>query len=83
LYDRGSISGGVGKVKVSVLFTTASIPTVGPTQPPVRRVPAAVFLDVKRPVREADRSPLSAVEVKNACTCTYTPPIRHHGVVLS
>jgi hypothetical protein len=28
-------------------------------------------------------SPPSSAEVKNACSCTSTPPIRLHGVVLS
>jgi len=49
---------------------------------------------VKRPGREADHSPPSSAEVKNAWSCTSTPPyvftawclvkyrIRLHGVVL-
>jgi len=36
----------------------------------------AVSLEAKRPRREADHSPPTSVEVKNAC------PIRLHGVVL-
>jgi hypothetical protein len=39
---------------------------LGPTQPPVQWVPVAVSLGVKRPVREADHSPPSSAEVKNA-----------------
>jgi hypothetical protein len=35
------------------LFTTASIPAVGPTQPPIQWVPGALYLGVKRPGREA------------------------------
>jgi hypothetical protein len=40
-------------------------------------------LGVKRPKREADHSPPSSAEVKNAWSYTSTPPIRLHGVVLS
>jgi hypothetical protein len=41
------------------------------------------FLGVKLPGREADHSPPSSDEVKNACSYTCTFPIRLHGVVLS
>jgi hypothetical protein len=41
------------------------------------------FPGVKRPGREADHSPPSSVEVKNAWSYTSTPSIRLHGVVLS
>jgi len=50
------------------LFTTAPRPALGPTQPPLQRIPG-----VKRPGREADRSPPSSAEVKNAWLCTSTP----------
>jgi hypothetical protein len=43
----------------------------------------APSLGVKRPDSEADHSPLSSGEVKNAWRYTSTPPIRLHGVVLS
>jgi hypothetical protein len=46
-------------------------------------VPGALSLGVKRPVSEADHSPPSSAEFKNAWSCTSTPPIRLHGVVLS
>jgi hypothetical protein len=48
------------------LFTTASRPALGPTQPPIQWVPGALSLGVKRPGREADDSTLSSTEVKNA-----------------
>jgi hypothetical protein len=60
------------------LFTTA-----GPTQPPIQCVPGALSLGVKRPGREADHSPPSSAEVKNAWSYISSPPIRFHGVVLS
>jgi hypothetical protein len=41
------------------------------------------FLGVKGPGREADHSPPSSAEVKNAWSYTSTRPIRLHGVVLS
>jgi len=46
------------------LFTTASRPAVGPTQPPIQWLPVAVSLGVKRPGAEADHSPPSSAEVK-------------------
>jgi hypothetical protein len=46
------------------LFTTASIPALGPTQPPIQWVSRALYLGVKRPVGEADHSPPSSAEVK-------------------
>jgi hypothetical protein len=36
------------------VFTTASRPVLGPTQPPIQRVPGALFLGVKRLGREAE-----------------------------
>jgi hypothetical protein len=39
-------------------------------------------LEVKRPGLEADHSPPSSAEVKNVWSCTSTPPICLHGVVL-
>jgi hypothetical protein len=52
------------------LFTTASRPALGPTQFPIQWV------------RGADHTPSSSAEV-NARSCTFTPSIRLHGVVLS
>jgi hypothetical protein len=60
------------------LFTTASRPVLGPTQPPIQLVPW-----VKRPGHEAHHSPLSSAEVKNAWSSISTHLIRFHGVVLS
>jgi hypothetical protein len=53
------------------------------TQPPIQWISGALFLQLKRPRREADHSPPSNVEVKNAWNYTSTTPIRRHGVVLS
>jgi hypothetical protein len=39
---------------------------LGPTQPPIQWVAGALSLGVKQPGREADHSPLSSAEVKNA-----------------
>jgi hypothetical protein len=40
------------------------------TQPPIQWVPGALTLGVKRPAREADFSPLSTAEFKNAWSYT-------------
>jgi len=48
------------------LFTTASRPVLWSTQPPIQWVPGALSPGEKRPWREADHSPPSGAEVKNA-----------------
>jgi hypothetical protein len=55
------------------LFTAASTPVLGPTQPPIQSVPGAFSLGVKRPEREEDHSPPSSGELKNAWSYTSTP----------
>jgi hypothetical protein len=64
------------------LFTTASRPALVSSQPPIQWVPGALSLRVKRQGREADHSPASRAEAKNAWSYTCTPPIHLHGVVL-
>jgi hypothetical protein len=66
-----------------LLFVTASRPVLGPIQPPIQWVPWALSQEVKRPGREADRSPPSSTEVKNAMSYTSTPSVRLHGVVFN
>jgi hypothetical protein len=61
----------------------ASRPALGPTQPPIQWVPGALSLGIKWPGREADHSPQSNAEVKNAWSYTSAPPVHLHGVVLS
>jgi hypothetical protein len=52
-------------------------------QPPLQWVPGALSFGVKRQGREANHSPPSTAEVKNAWIYTFTPTIRFHCVVLS
>jgi hypothetical protein len=66
-----------------LVFTTASRLALGPTQPPIQRVPGAFCLGVKRPAREADHSPPSSAEVKEYVELYFHSSIRLHGVVLS
>jgi hypothetical protein len=47
----------------SFLLSTATRPSLGPTQPPMIWVPAALSLEVKRQEREAEHSPISSAEV--------------------
>jgi hypothetical protein len=53
------------KLRIS-LFTTVSISAVGPTQPPIQWVPGTLSLGLKWLGREADLSPPSNAEVRNA-----------------
>jgi hypothetical protein len=62
------------------LFHTASILSLGPTQPPIQWVAGALSLEVKRPGHEVDHSFLSSTEVKNVWS--YTSTIRLHEVVV-
>jgi hypothetical protein len=65
------------------LLTTAYRTALGPTQPPIQRVSAALSFGVKRPGREADHSPPSTAEVKECVEIYLHSPIRLHGVVFS
>jgi hypothetical protein len=62
-------------------FTAVSGPAMGPTQSPTQWVPGDLSLGVKRSGREADHSPASSSEVKNAWIYTSTTPITPHDVV--
>jgi len=55
------------------LFTTASRPALGYTQPHIQWVPGALSLVVKWPGCEADHPPPSRAEVKNAPPLPNTP----------
>jgi hypothetical protein len=48
------------------LFITVSRTAPGLTQPPIQWIPVAFCLGVKRPGREADHSPPSSADAKNA-----------------
>jgi hypothetical protein len=61
-----------GKV---LLLSTASRPTLGPTQPPFQWVSEAISPGVKRPGSEADNSLPSSAEVHS--------PIRLHGIMIN
>jgi hypothetical protein len=56
------------------LFSTSPKPALGPTQPPIQLVSGALSPGIKRPGREADRSPLTSAEVKKMWVYTSTPP---------
>jgi hypothetical protein len=62
-----------GRVK-NFLFSTSSRPVLESTQPPIQWVSRALLPGVKRPGREADRSPSAIAEVKKMWTYTSTPP---------
>jgi len=53
-----------------------------PTQPPIQWVPMVHITGVKWQKCEAVHLPPPSAEVKNACSSTFTSPIRLYGVVL-
>jgi hypothetical protein len=55
-----------GARETEFLFATASRPALGPTQPPTQWTPGTLSWKAKRSGREADHSPPSRAEVKNA-----------------
>jgi hypothetical protein len=68
---------------LGIFLDTTFKAALGSTQPPIQWIPVAPSLGVKRPGREADHSPPSSAEVKNAWSYTSIPLIRLHGVMLS
>jgi hypothetical protein len=62
-----------GMVK-NFLFSTSSIPALGPTKNPIQWVPGAFSLGVKRPGSKADHTPPTSAEVKKMWIYTSTPP---------
>jgi hypothetical protein len=56
------------------LFSTASRPALGPTQPPIQWVQGALSSGVKQQGREADHSPPTSAEVKKMWIYTSIPP---------
>jgi hypothetical protein len=55
------------------LFSTASRPTLGPTNPPILWVPEAISAGIKRPGREADHLPPSSAEVDDGVAIPPLP----------
>jgi hypothetical protein len=52
-------------------------------QPPIQRVPKALYLGLKRPGRVADHSPPTSAEAKECVELYLRFPLRLHDVVLS
>jgi len=59
--------------RVPVIWSNLFRPALGPTQPPIQWVTGVLSLGVKRPGREANHSPPSSAEIKNACGYISTP----------
>jgi len=71
LDDRGWIPG--RRREKAFLFTTASKPVLGPTQPPIQAVPRAYSPDVTRPGRETAHLHLAS----RLWMSGDTPPLPH------
>jgi hypothetical protein len=67
---------------LSFFFFIVSRPALGPTQPPVLWIPAALSPGVERPCRETVHSPPSSAEFKNGGTIPPLP-ICLHVIVLN
>jgi hypothetical protein len=52
----------------------ASRVAVGPTQPPIQRIPRTLLLDVKQAGCKADHSPVSGAEIMNEWSYISAPP---------
>jgi hypothetical protein len=63
-----------GQLRDVFNFAIASRPDLGPTQRPNEWIQAALSLGIKRPGRQADHSPPSSAEIKNAWSYTSVPP---------
>jgi hypothetical protein len=63
-------------------FAAVYRPALGPNILLIRLAQGVLSSGVKWAEREADQSPVSYVEVRNACCYTSTPPILR-GVLLS
>jgi len=68
---------------MEIFFTTAFRAALGPIQPPIRWVPGALSLGLKRLGPEADHHHHLVPSSKNEWRYTSTPSISPHGVVLS
>jgi hypothetical protein len=55
------------------LFPIVTRPALGHTQLPIQWAPGALYLEIKRPGREADHSSPSSAKVKNAWSYTSIP----------
>jgi hypothetical protein len=54
-------------------YSSASIPALGPTMPPIQWIPEAFPLMAKRQEREAGLCPLSRAEIKNGGAIRLLP----------
>jgi hypothetical protein len=69
-FDGQGLNPGRDKI---YLFSTASRPAVGPTQPPIQWVLGEISSGVKRQEREADHSPPSRAEANNGVAISPPP----------
>jgi hypothetical protein len=73
LYRLDDGAFGIRVPEVSKIFSASSRPVMGPTQPPIQRVPGALSLGVKRPGRESDHTPPTSIQMENTCSYISTP----------
>jgi hypothetical protein len=69
-YGLDDLGAGVGVPVESRMFSSLSRPDQSPSQ----HIPVVLYAEVKRPGREADRSPPPSAEVNKMWIYTTTPP---------
>jgi hypothetical protein len=69
---RARLPGFESRQKQNFLLSTASRPTLWPTQPLIKWIPVITSLGVKGPGHEANYSPPPSAEAKN---CGAIPPL--------
>jgi hypothetical protein len=67
---------------IIIIIIIASVQTGSGAHPAYQLGTGCSYPGLRRPGRETDHSPPSSAEVKNALSCTFTPPIHLHRVVL-
>jgi hypothetical protein len=75
-YERDDRSSIPGRGRYFLSFATTSRPALVPTKPAIQGAPRALSPGERRSGHEADHSPPSSTEVKNAWSYTSTPQWR-------
>jgi hypothetical protein len=73
-YGMDSRGSSLEKENTFFPISTASMPVMSPTEPPIPQVPEALSRGIKRPGLEAEHSPSCSAGLKNGGAVPQTPP---------